>query len=184
MPWLHGACMQVRLQAENEVTQKAIGPGFKGITDYIFGREPPPDAGPIARASPARLPMASSHGKRDKISASKDGEAHNRALCTSSGAGSGAWLSLCSRTRSNAAISARGDTGSGPSQSAAVNSEALTVALGPSGIDLEQSSQSHSVTGQGIPDKGAELQPHMRRAEGRTETAPQTDRMRPMFQFL
>ena len=176
--------MQVRLQAESEVTKKTIGPGFIGITDYIFGREPPPDAEPIARASPATVPMASSHGKEDEISASKDGEAHNRALPTSSRAGSGAWLSLSCRTRSNAAILARGGTGRGPSQSAAVNSEDLALALGPSGIDLEQSSQSHLVMGQGISDKGAELQPHMRRAEGRTETAPQTDRMRPMFQFL
>ena len=172
--------MHVLGQGESEAMQAAISEGFTGITGYIFGREPPPDAGPTARASQAAVRMLSSHVQRENISASNDGEANNQALHTSSGADSGLRLSL----QCHAPIPATGGRGRGPSQGAAVSSDALTLALGPNSIDLEQSPQSELVPAQVSSDEGAELPPHVRWVDRRTETAPQTNRMRTMFQFL
>ena len=64
------------------------------------------------------------------------------------------------------------------------SSEALTLTLGPSSIDVVQGSPSQFVTAHNTSDDGAEQEQHMYLGERTIKTEPQTDSMRTMFHFL
>ena len=135
--------MHMFLQAETEATHAPIDPGFTGITDYIFGREMRPNSQPIASPPQPAHALMWTVPKGDVEHSPRHGKGTNRSNIADEGA-------QFRGAHSNALTSERGGTGvEHAHQSAAANSDLLTLSLWPS-TDSTQHSHSPFMTAHNI----------------------------------